>query len=264
MALTQDQAEQAAEIIHKAFVARTVIDGLPPECAPSNAADAVLIQDTLLAKIGLPAAGYKAGFTNPPMLEKAGPDGPMAGVMFRDFTIPSGQSLRRVDVGTGALIEAEVAFQMARPLPVRDTPYTEDEVLEAVQSAIIAIEVAVPRFSNPLGQPIPYLAADNGAALAFVWGGDIPDWRTRDLKELDIALIFDGDTVSEGMPREARCDEVWALTWTVNHFAKRGIAIRSGDFITTGAAAAPKPLGHAAEVVARFDGIGDVSFTVAD
>ncbi len=61
----------------------------------------------------------------------------MAGVMFRDFTIPSGQSLKRADVGTGALIEAEVAFHMGSPLPVRDAAYREEELLDAVQSALL-------------------------------------------------------------------------------------------------------------------------------
>ncbi len=70
MALTTEQAEQAADIIHNAFEARTTIDELPGECAPA-AADAVMVQEKLLAKVSLPAAGYKAGFTNPPMLEKS-------------------------------------------------------------------------------------------------------------------------------------------------------------------------------------------------
>ncbi|MBO6782975.1 MAG: hypothetical protein JJ899_06845 [Alphaproteobacteria bacterium] len=264
MALSEEAAAQAADIIHGAFDARITIDGLPADVAPANAADAIRVQEALLAKIGLPGAGFKAGFTNPPMLEKAGPDGPMAGVMFREFTGPSGTSFKRADVGPGALIEAEVAFRMARPLPVREAAYSEDEVLEAVESALIAIEVAVPRFADPLNQPIPFLAADNGAALGFVWGGDIPDWQDRDLKDLAITLSFDGEPVSEGMPREARCDEVWALTWTVNHFRARGMEIGSGAFITTGAAATPKPLGHASDVVASFAGIGDVAFSVED
>ncbi len=262
MALTEEQAAQAAEIIHRAFEARVAIDSLPAECAPANAADAVMVQAALLAKIGLPAAGFKAGFTNPPMLEKAGPDGPMAGVMFRDFTAPSGAVFKRTDAGPGSLIEAEIAFRMARPLPVRDSDYSDEEVLDAVDSAIIAIELAVPRFSDPLNQPIPYLFADNGAALGFVWGADIPDWRDRDLKGLAITLSFDGQAVSEGMPREARCDEVWSLAWTVNHFRSRGMEIAEGAFITTGAAAAPKPLGNASNVVASFEGIGDVTFSV--
>jgi len=264
MALNDAQADKAAGIIHDAYLSGTPIEGLPDDCAPANAADAVKVQEALLSKFGKAAAGYKAGFTNPPALAKAGPDGPMSGVMFRDFSVPSGGSLKRADVWPGTLIEAEVAFRMGRPLPVRDADYSQDEVLDAVASAIIAIELAVPRFANPLGQPVPYLFAENGAALGFVWGPDIPDWRERDLKALDIELSFDGKAVAQGLPLEARCDEAWALTWTVNHFRARGRAIEVGDFITTGAAAAPTVLGNASHVLARFDGIGDVSFTVED
>ncbi len=264
MALSAEQAGKAAGIIHDAYLAGTPIDGLPDDCVPANAADAVKVQEALLAKFGKAAAGYKAGFTNPPALAKAGPDGPMSGVMFRDFTIGSGGSLKRADVWPGTLIEAEVAFRMGLPLPVRDAEYSQAEVLDAVDSAIIAIEVAVPRFANPLGQPVPFLFAENGAALGFVWGPDIPDWRNRDLKTLDIELSFDGKAVAQGLPLEARCDEAWALTWTVNHFRARGTGIEAGDFITTGAAAAPTVLGNASRVSALYTGIGDVSFTVAD
>ena len=262
MALNEAQVTQAADLLAETFQARTTIDGLPETCSPTNAAEAVQVQVAMLERLGLEASGYKAGFTNPPMLEKAGPDGPMAGVMFRDFTINSGGSLKRSDVGPGALIEAEVSFRMGADLPAREGGYSEDEVIAAVDSAILGIEFAVPRLSNPMGQPMVHLAADNGAAMAFVAGPDIPDWKNRDLKQLGIELLFDGGKVSEGMPLPARCDERWALTWTVNHFSARGIGIRAGDLITTGAAAAPVPLGAAKDVVARFDGVGDVHVTI--
>ena len=188
----------------------------------------------------------------------------MGGVMFRDFTVASGGSLKRADVGPGALIEAEVSFRMGKDLPARDGGYSQDEVIAAVDSAIIGIEFAVPRLNNPLGQPMVHLAADNGAAMAFAAGPDIPDWQSRDLRLLDIELMFDGLKVAEGLPLAARCDEKWALTWTVNHFSARGIGIRAGDLITTGAAAAPTVLGVASDVVARFDGVGEVHVTIED
>ena len=262
MALSDAQVAQAADILADAFKARTTIDGLPSECGPANAAEAVQVQIAMLERLELDAAGYKAGFTNPPMLEKAGPDGPMAGVMFRDFTVASGGSLRRTDVGTGALIEAEISFRMGADLPARDGGYSDEEVIAAVDSAIIGIEVAVPRMNDPLNQPMVHLAADNGAAMGFVAGPDIPDWQKRDLKTLDIELLFDGEVVSEGMPLPARCDEIWSLAWIVNHFSARGVGIKAGDYMTTGAAAAPKPIGNTKEVVARFAGIGDVGFSV--
>ncbi|MBO23273.1 MAG: hypothetical protein CMM26_13015 [Rhodospirillaceae bacterium] len=264
MALNDAQVTQAAGLLADAFANRTTIDALPADCGPANAAEATQIQVALLERIGLAAAGYKAGFTNPPMLEKAGPDGPMAGVMFQDFTVENGGSLQREDIGPGSLVEAEVSFRMGADLPAREGGYSEDEVLAAVDSAIIGIEMAVPRIADPLNQPMMHLAADNGAAMGFVAGPDIPDWPNRDLKTLDIELLFDGEVVSVGMPMPARCDEVWSLTWIVNHFSARGVVIKAGDYMTTGAAAAPKPLGHASEVVARFVGVGDVQVRIED
>ncbi|MBS28739.1 MAG: hypothetical protein CL566_07440 [Alphaproteobacteria bacterium] len=262
MALNDAQVAQAADILAAAFRGRTTIDDLPVECGPSNAAEAVQVQIALLDRLGLDAAGYKAGFTNPPMLEKAGRDGPMAGVMFRDFTVASGGTLQRADFGPGTLVEAEVSFCMGADLPARDGGYTVDEVLGAVDSAIIGIEMAVPRMNDPLNQPMVHLAADNGAAMGFVAGPDIPHWRERELKTLDIELLFDGKQVSEGMPLPARCDEVWSVAWIVNHFSARGVGIKAGDYLTTGAAAVPKPLGGAKDVTARFAGIGDVQVTI--
>jgi len=264
MALSDAQVAQAADILAGAFRARTTIDGLPAECGPANAAEAVQIQIAMLDRLGVEAAGYKAGFTNPPMLEKAGPDGPMAGVMFRDFTVASGGTLQRADMGPGSLIEAEVSFRMGADLPARDGGYSDDEVIAAVDSAIIGIEFAVPRLNDPLGQPMVHLAADNGAAMGFVAGPDIPDWQSRDLKTLKIELLFDGEVVSEGLPLPARCDERWSLAWIVNHFSARGVGIKAGDYMTTGAAAAPKPLGNAKDVMARFGGVGDVRVTIED
>jgi 2-keto-4-pentenoate hydratase len=262
MALTDTQVAKAADLLAATFQGRTTIDALPEDCSPANAVEAVQVQIGMLERLGLEASGYKAGFTNPPMLAKAGPDGPMFGVMFRDFTIVSGGSLKSSDVGPNALIEAEVSFRMGADLPARDGGYSDDEVMAAVDSAIIGIEFAVPRLNNPMGQPMVHLAADNGAAMAYAAGPDIADWQSRDLRQLEIELLFDGEVVSEGLPLPARCDERWALAQTINHFSARGVGTHAGDLITTGAAATPKPLGNASDVVARFAGIGDVHVNV--
>lgn len=264
MALTDTQVAKVADLLAATFQARTTIDALPEDCLPENAAEAVQVQIAMLERLDLEAAGYKAGFTNPPMLEKAGPDGPMFGVMFRDFTIASGGSLKRSDVGPGALIEAEISFRMGADLPARAGDYNVDEVMGAVDSAIIGIEFAVPRLKDPMDQPMVHLAADNGAAMAYASGSDILNWQAQDLRQLDIELLFDGEVVSEGLPLAARCDERWALVQTINHFSARGIGTVAGDLITTGAAAAPVPLGTTSEVVARFVGIGDVHVSITD
>lgn len=260
MTFSASQVERAADILAEAFAARTCIDTLPDDCTPDNVADAARIQDALLARLDREVSGYKAGFTNPPMLEKAGPHGPMAGAMFADRTVVGPGTVKRADF-CSPLIEAEVAFRFARDLPARSGGHSDDEILDAVDSALVAIEIADPRYVDFKVQGVPRLMADNGAGSGFVAGPDIPDWRARDLKDLAIELMFDGRTVAEGMTRDWRCDERWVLSWTVDHFARRGLGIRAGDYITTGAAAAPTPLGEAREVIARFAGIGDVKVT---
>ena len=59
------------------------------------------------------------------------------------------------------------------------------------------------------------------------------------------------------MPLPARCDERWSLTWIVNHFSARGIGIKAGDLMTTGAAAAPKNQMLARLIPGQFKGNGD-------
>mgnify|MGYP003626784900 CR=1 FL=1 len=260
MALSREAIERAADMLAAGRKADGMLAGLPDECAPQDSADAVAIQDGVNARLGYGASGYKVGFTSPQALEKAGPIGPMPGLMYTHLTGVTPAALPRAPFKI-ALIEAEVSFRMGRDLPPRATEYSQDEVLAAVDSAIAGIEVADSCLANPLGQPLPCLIADNGAAAGFVAGPDIPDWRSRDLKSLAVDLLFDGEKVGEGLPEGARCDEAWALTWTVNHMMRRGVTVKAGDYITTGAAATPKPLGEAREVIARFHGIGDVKVT---
>lgn len=260
MALNREQIEKAADILAGGRTSDGMLEALPEDCQPVSAADAVAIQDGVNARLGHAAAGYKVGFTSPPALEKAGDLGPMPGLMYEHLTVVSPGTLPR-DALKLVIIEAEVAYRMGRDLPPRDTDYSEAEVLDAVGSAIAGIEVADTCLVNPFEQPMACLVADNGAAAGFVAGPDIPDWRNRDLKALAVDLLFDGEKVGEGLPENLRCDETWALVWTVNHLSKRGITVKAGDYITTGAAATPKPLGDAREVIARFQGIGDVKVT---
>ena len=168
MALTDTQVAKAADLLAATFQARTTIDALPEDCLPGNAAEAVQVQIAMLERIDLEAAGYKAGFTNPPMLEKAGPDGPMFGVMFRDFTIGSGGSLKRSDVGPGALIEAEISFRMGADLPARAGDYNDAEVMGAVDSAIIGRVLVKAAVANGLVDSRNVLVDNTASAEAHM------------------------------------------------------------------------------------------------
>ena len=106
----------------------------------------------------------------------------------------------------------------------------------------------------PLG-----LIADNGVAHSLVVGPDVIAWQGLDLAGFAVELLFDGTRVGEELSGAARCEPASALHWTANRLAATGGGLKAGDVITTGAAAAPTPLGDAHAVVADFIGVGEVA-----
>ena len=263
MALSNQQIAQASELLVNCHRNRQALLQLPGACTPTTAADGMAIQAVLNAEMGMVQGGWKVGFTSAELLEKAGDIGPMLGAMPKELIRTSPATFSLGDF-TRPIIEFEIGYRMAADLPTRETAYTEAEVLAAVDSAIIGIEIADPHFEDVFAQPIPSLIADNGVAGGFIVGPDIPDWRDRDLADIAIEAFADGEKVADGTPHDSRCDAAWVLTWTANQVAFYGDGLKAGDYITTGAAAPPAPPGGAREWQGRFAGIGDVTVRFTD
>ena len=263
MALTEHQIAEAVDLLAGAHRAKQALTGLPGSCQPATAADAMAIQLALNERRGVAPGGWKVGFTSPALLEKAGEIGPMLGAMPRDLIQASPASFRRSDF-TLPIIEFEVGYRMGADLPPRAGDYTQDEVLAAVDSAIIGIEIADAHYDDVFSQPIPSLIADNGVAGGFIAGPDIAAWRDRDLAEIAIESFADGDRVGEGFPAAERCDAAWVLTWTANEVARVAGGLKAGDLITTGAAAPPAPAGSAGEWRGVYDEVGEVIVRFTD
>jgi 2-keto-4-pentenoate hydratase len=263
MALNEQQIAQAVELLAGSHQQKRPLAALPDDCTPATAADAMAIQMALNEINGVDPGGWKVGFTSAALLEKAGAIGPMLGAMPKRLIQTSPGSFSRVDF-TVPVIEFEIGYRMGADLPPRDGEYSQDEVLAAVGSAIIGIEIADPHYEEVFSQPIPSLIADNGVAGGFVAGPDIADWQTRDLTEIAIEAFADGEKVGDGFPREGRCDAAWVLTWTANKVAQYGAGLKTGDYVTTGAAAPPAFLDGRSEWQGRFDGVGEVTVRFTD
>ncbi len=263
MALNEQQIAQAVELLAGSHRHKQPLAALPDDCLPATAADAMAIQMALNEKNGVDPGGWKVGFTSAALLEKAGAIGPMLGAMPKRLIQTSPATFSRKDF-TIPVIEFEVGYRMAADLPPRGSDYSQDEVLAAVASAIVGIEVADPHYDEVFSQPIPSLIADNGVAGGFVAGPDIADWRTRDLTNISIETFADGEKVGDGFPGSERCDAAWVLTWTANKVAQYGAGLKAGDYVTTGAAAPPAFLDERSEWRGRFDGVGEVTVRFTD
>ena len=99
--------------------------------------------------------------------------------------------------------EAEFAFKFARSLPKRANPYTQAEVLDAVESLHPAIEVPDSRYNDFATVGAPQLIADTACADWFVLGApDSADWRSRDLVAHAVTAYRNGEQVGDRQRRQ--------------------------------------------------------------
>ena len=104
----------------------------------------------------------------------------MAGRILAETVIPDGGTASMAG-NEMRVAEPEFAFRMRFDLPERTTPYTMQQVLDAVDTLHPAIEIPDSRFSDFVSAGAAQIIADNACAHLFVLGpATSADWRSRD------------------------------------------------------------------------------------
>ena len=99
-----------------------------------------------------------------------------------------------------AVAEPEFAFRMGSQFEPRTKPYSQAEVMDAVETLHTAIEVPDSRFANfaQVGEAV--LIADNACAHEFVIGPPMPeDWRNTDLVAHPVEISVIGGATHFGI-----------------------------------------------------------------
>jgi 2-keto-4-pentenoate hydratase len=205
--------------------------------------------------------GWKVGCTTKVMQTFLGVDAPTAGTMclstirFVDHEFTASPP-RRLGV------ECEIAVRMGRDLPLRDREYTFDEVADAVQAVMAAIEVVEDRYVDYQSLDTPTLVADDFFHFGCVLGSERRDLDPRRLGEVRASMSINDSEVGSGVGTDILGDPLLVLEWLANHQAAQNSPIRAGDLILLGSLVqtqwvspgdrvevANTPLGH---VRARF------------
>ena len=105
--MERSQVEEAARILHAAWLGKTTIDELPQACRPKSLDEGYEIQSALKDMHGTEVAGYKIGATNRVAQEMFNVDAPFFGRIMGPSIIKS-----PADIPQGAvvlyIIEAEL------------------------------------------------------------------------------------------------------------------------------------------------------------
>ncbi|MBV7501829.1 2-keto-4-pentenoate hydratase [Achromobacter sp. ACM05] len=130
-------------------------------------------------------------------------------------------------------IEPEIAFELARDLPPRDTPYTEAEIDAAVGGARLALEVLGCRYASPEHASLPELLADHMFNQGLVLGPRIssPDAAPGCMT---ITLKVDGVEVEQHAGIHPNDRPKAGLYWLANFLREQGLGLTAGQHVITG------------------------------
>lgn len=160
--------------------------------------------------------------------------------------------------------ELEFAFRFASDLPPRATPYSQAEVLDAVEALLPAIEIPDSRYSDFVSVGAPQLIADNACAHRFLFGADTSaDWRGINLAAHVVKAYRNGAHVEDGIGANVLGDPRHALTWLANELSTHGLTLKAGQTVITGTCVKPLAIAVGTRIAGDFGILGQVSIAIA-
>jgi 2-keto-4-pentenoate hydratase len=247
--------EVAGEQLARARAGRHLIDPLPDRLL-ADLASAYRVQRAAVAALAGPTVGWKLGATAGPVQRLLRLQAPFHAPLIAGECYPSGA---RIGLAPGTRgVEVELAFRLARDLPARKEGYPPEAILPALGSLHPALEVVGTREARALLDGL-HAIADFGLNIAFVHGPAIAGWRGLDLAGVGARCVVDGVEAARGTSAVVLGSPLLALAW----LTRQGVALRAGDWISTGSITGITPLHPAARVVGDFGPLGRVELRVA-
>lgn len=254
----QSSADAERQIALAFVTARRSARALPayPGTLPEALPEAYRIQDYAIAAMGRSIGGWKVGRIAPALAGRYSAER-LAGPIFADTiaqTLPSAVSAGFVFAGGYAAAEAEFLFQIGGA-PVADKRhFTLAEVADLVGRVHVGIEIASSPFGgiNDLGPAVT--VSDFGNNNGLIIGPEVPNWRQVALFDRPVATRIDGREVGNGRGDDLPGGPLSSVRFLLEHLAARAIAVRPGDWISTGAITGVHEVRIGERVSAQFGG----------
>lgn len=224
---------------------------------PTTEADAYEVQSQMIEVSGLDVIGWKIGATVEAMFELLGVTQPFAGPLFEQYVYESGAD---VPIMVGHKLESEITIQLKSPLPYRTTPYSRDEVAEAVAAIIPSLEIVGSRSEGEFAGAGFRLIADGGVNVATIVGNRITDWQKLELESLAMTVLVNGENVGEGNSSALVWEQVLdALIWITQQPPLKDRGLLATDLVMTGTCTGVTDISAGDSAVVDFGVLGQVS-----
>ncbi|SFJ53342.1 2-keto-4-pentenoate hydratase [Bosea sp. OK403] len=213
--------------------------------------DAYAIQNVIVAGAG-PVGGWKVA----PLREGGEPRcSPLPRLFFAS-------SPATFDSGFLATCRAEVeiAICLGADLVPRQGALSMDEVTAAIATIHPAIELLSSRFSEADAAPDLCRLADLQSCAGVVIGAGRTDWHAIALSDLAIELALDTELRHASLPQPSLERTLAAIGWLAVHASRRGLPLKRGDIVLTGARLGPLALASVRKATARVEALGETTF----
>lgn len=259
-----DDAE-SREIARRLVSARLRARAQPeyPGALPPTLQAGYACQDAAIALWPTAVAGWKVGRIPDAWLARMGEER-LIGPIFEDAVqYPTSGQIAAFPIIAGgfAAVEAEFIFRLRADAPPDKTVWRDDEALELVDALMVGVELAgspLPRI-NDLGPAV--VVSDFGNNAGLVLGPTVPEWRGmlgESERELRCRTEIAGAVVGNGRASDIAGGLVAALRFALMRCAKRGMPLRSGQLISTGAATGIHDIHPGQSARIAFDGICEI------
>jgi 2-keto-4-pentenoate hydratase len=246
----RSQLREAAEIFLAARREGKWITELPEALRPISQQEVYFIQDRVAEGFG-ELTGWKIGAPAPDAVPAYAPM-PRALGFGESGSLLSANGPRHYRG-----VEAEIAFCLKQDLPPRPTPYTRDEILQAIGSCHPAIEVLESAFADPDGSDPQSVNADLQFNGGFFYGAAVANWKSISIAEEKVAMIVDGSVRVEGTGSITNGPDILRLLlYLANDAAPRTGGLKAGQWITTGSWTGKTLAVSGSEAVAKFAHFG--------
>jgi 2-keto-4-pentenoate hydratase len=194
---------------------------------------AYAVQDQLV-RMMIPDAGepcgFKIGLTSRRMQQMCGIDQPVAGRLL-ERRIHRGPAPVQLSGFVRLGVESELCVVLQKDLPPRTSPFTLEEIGDAVGAVAAAFELIDDRGADYSRLDALSLIADNSWNAGVVLG-ELSS--PRELGALDGTLYVNGKLVDRGNSRDALSHPLAVVLWLSEHLRRYQSYLRAGDLVMTG------------------------------
>lgn len=223
----------AAQFV-KARLHAAAMTNYPGE-APTDLDAAYAVQDAAIALWPDEIAGWKVGLIREDLRAQFQAER-LAGPIFRSqvFGATGEVELPMIGGGFGA-VEAELVLVVERTPPADKLEWSAEEASHFAAAMHVGVEFAGSPFRgiNDFGPAVT--ASDFGNNAGLVLGAEIQHWRAQPVEALAAETFVDGVSVGYGSGANVPGGPLAAFAFILAHCAKRGLALKPGDLISTGA-----------------------------